>query len=521
MDDTVRDYDYIEELNGHDDHDGDHDGGSTNSSGPVSTDIDLSSRLAAVSSKPQRRQRPGNHSIPQKSKSAGLPTSRVTTAATTTATSTGLVTPGRLPRRNKSGDLPPSRATHNAHTTHRELSSKSAHAVSEDWFDFDSGPIPKHSTTSISTQSHSSNDDNSGELEESSFHGEENNRRSVRLRERREIVRTMSGKRERERVHEGGEALPGTALATTTSTSTSAATPAPPPPPPRGLARTKSGVPRPPQNQTPPSRVPPTRSRSDALMSSRRESMKALYRSNQDELTSTSRSISSTSKIVSEGESNSGTPRPRPRPQRAASGLEAGALSAVMMDRRPPTRSRSSDSTQLLTPIDDTNENSDQEQSKPQDAKWLERRQNKQDEIMTLAHDVKERFADAREKQEDLDYAASREIGTASSGDNFGNFNDDDDDDDQPMAMRTKKTVLEQLKKVANKTGAGARSLGKGTVNAIHDPKLAAKRLGHLSKDVGKATIKTALDPSKLAKGAKNMTVSNHGRVDSSHVESG
>ena len=121
---------------------------------------------------------------------------------------------------------------------------------------------------------------------------------------------------------------------------------------------------------------------------------------------------------------------------------------------------------------------------------------------MTLAHDVKERFADAREKQEEQEYTANAMNNSADRLD-FA----DDGDDDQPMAMRTKKTVLEQLKKVANKTGAGARSLGKGTVNAIHDPKLAAKRLGHLSKDVGKATIKTALDPSKLAKGAKNVTV--------------
>lgn len=192
-------------------------------------------------------------------------------------------------------------------------------------------------------------------------------------------------------------------------------------------------------------------------------------------------------------------------------------MAAVMVDRqRPPMRSKSTDSIGLggvqaattkttSSSLDDGIGSSHHGErggdEEVVDPKWLERRANKQSEIMTLAHDVKERFYEARERQEELEYAQSH-VHSSTDG-----VNGDLDDDDQPMAMRTKKTVLEQLKKVANKTGAGARSFGKGTVNAINDPKLAAKRFGHLSKDVGKATIKTALDPKKMAKATKNVTV--------------
>ena len=241
-------------------------------------------------------------------------------------------------------------------------------------------------------------------------------------------------------------------------------------------------------------------------MSSRRESMKALYRSTHHDETPALRSTSSGESDIPSGSSS----RRRHAPPKTKSGLEAGALAAVMDRRAPPTRSRSTDSAHLVTPepdspLEQSLSVSSHDGSNEHDAKWLERRQHKQDQIMTLAHDVKERFADAREQEYNASLMNNNNNNSA-DGLNFAN-EDDDNDDDQPMAMRTKKTVLEQLKKVANKTGAGARSLGKGTVNAIHDPKLAAKRLGHLSKDVGKATIKTALDPSKLAKGAKNVTV--------------
>lgn len=359
--------------------------------------------------------------------------------------------------------------------------SKSTHTTTDDWFDFDSAPtpapapIPKHSTTSI--KSHTSDD--SGELDGPSFHSEEN-RRGIRVRERRELVKAISERRLPDAADMGRGV-------NTTDGSRSRSTKS-------GVARSGANP-----NQTLSSRGTPSRSE---LMSSRRESMKALYRSNHDESPGLQPTNSADNLI-----SRSSTRR-RHAPAKTSSGLEAGALAAVMDRRHGPTRSRSTDSAHLIapTPADSSIEPSlslsSHDGSSEHDPKWLERRQHKQDQIMTLAHDVKERFADAREKQEEQEYNSNVMNSSADLLD-FG----DEEDDDQPMAMRSKKTVLQQLKKVANKTGAGARSLGKGTVNAIHDPKLAAKRLGHLSKDVGKATIKTALDPSKLAKGAKNVTV--------------
>jgi hypothetical protein len=142
------------------------------------------------------------------------------------------------------------------------------------------------------------------------------------------------------------------------------------------------------------------------------------------------------------------------------------------------------------------------------DAKWLERRATKMEEIMALAHTVKERFEEEREAKET---APNHLDATGSNNSTTKNNDGDEDDEDQPMAFRAKKTMLQQLAKGVQKTGKGARSLGKGTVNAIHDPKLAAKRLGHLSKDVGMATVKTAMDPKKMAigaaMGAKKVTV--------------
>lgn len=195
-------------------------------------------------------------------------------------------------------------------------------------------------------------------------------------------------------------------------------------------------------------------------------------------------------------------PPARPRPTRTKSGLEGAGLTAVLERHRrpPPNRSKSTDSAKLFSGDGMEPTDEDHITSTEHDEKWLERRKNKMDEIMTLAQDVKERFVEERERQEEHDYHVAQQ------GDGHGV--DLGDDDDQPMAMRTKKTLLEQVKKVATKTGGGMRSLGKGTVNAIHDPKLAAKRFGHLSKDVGKATVKTALDPKKMAKGATKLTVS-------------
>ena len=287
----------------------------------------------------------------------------------------------------------------------------------------------------------------------------------------------------------------------------------------------------------------PLRSRSDALLQSKRESMKAIYRTSPDDhkirSTTFSQGIGGISASTSDQESAIAC-RPRPAralPPRTMSGLEAGPLLAMAgaAAALTPNRTKSLDSTGSRTlststvgsshrssymdtsSDDDAHDldDEDDEHAGPtssnarsiQDAKWLERRASKMEEIMALAQSVKERFEEERESKES---APNPE--TTSYDHNSKNDNDDDGDEDQPMTFRAKKTMLQQIAKGVQITGNGVRSLGKGTVNAIQDPKLAAKRLGHLSKDVGKATVKTAMDPKKMAlgaaKGAKKVTVS-------------
>lgn len=290
-------------------------------------------------------------------------------------------------------------------------------------------------------------------------------------------------------------------------------------------------------------RKPPARTRSDALTSVRRETMKAMYRSQAEaasqnqasgaanhrraalglssghqrrgssrdlgasfgDLPASSSHDASFANLGLDAETSDAIPKGsesgggrRSRLERAKSGLEVGALGGGL--GRPPARSRSDDSLPGAPPAS----SEDDKTPRKTDRKWLERRANKQSEILSIAHDVRDRFEEDRERHEMEEQMGNKNF----APDELGGQGEAGDDDDQPMAMRTKKTALQQLKKVVNKTGAGARSLGKGTVNAINDPKLAAKRFGHLSKDVGKATIKTALDPKKMAKGAKSVTVS-------------
>ena len=291
----------------------------------------------------------------------------------------------------------------------------------------------------------------------------------------------------------------------------------------------------------------PVRSRSDALLQNKRESMKAIYRTSPDDhkirSTTTSSHGIGNSSSSSGGQASAAVGRPRPAralPPRTMSGLEAGPLLAMAgaATASTPNRTRSLDSTASLThstrstvgsshrssytdtSSDDDHDGHDDEEedgedSAPtptnarsiQDAKWLERRASKMEEIMALAQSVKERFEEERESKESVPNPD-----TVGYDHNSKNNNDDDGDEDQPMAFRAKKTMLQQIAKGVQMTGNGVRSLGKGTVNAIQDPKLAAKRFGHLSKDVGKATVKTAMDPKKMAlgaaKGAKKVTVS-------------
>eukprot|EP00934_Nitzschia_sp_Nitz4_P004138 Nitzschia sp. Nitz4//scaffold103_size77763//9784//11634//NITZ4_005439-RA/size77763-snap-gene-0.51-mRNA-1//1//CDS//3329532310//4128//frame0 len=377
--------------------------------------------------------------------------------------------------------------------------SNSDHDKGDDWFTFEDGQGKSDHLPPNSSSRHSSLHESTSELSASSFHADDGPSSETAPRPSRPGIGRSTSMRKSlaDRRKEFQKVQSEIAVNTGVQE--------------RGISRTMSGTG--PRRHRPQMSAPPTRhhshtSRRDLMkaqlrsgtdtLQSNRDLMKAQYRvgaenlqssrqlgglrnsSNHDSLGGSSHGIES----VSTDHSESSTPS-RPSLARTMSGLEGGALNAVILQRQAPQRTKSGDS------LAGANGGAG-------DKRWLDSRASKQDEIMNLAIDVRERFEEQRDRHE-------REAMHASS-DNL-DVEGKDDDDDQPMAMRTKKTALEQLGKVLTKTGAATRSLGKGTVNAISDPKLAAKRFGHLSKDVGKATIKTAMDPMKVAKATKNVTV--------------
>lgn len=462
--------------------------------------------------KPERRQRPTpSRGAPQRSKSASLATMRPNVNIAPPAAGSGR--PG-MPSRQRSIRASNSGGLKSGNTLNPTSDHGGALMDSTDaWFDFGGGGGGSSSSGVRGQHLNGSNNHSIDDFGGDSGPGTPDAADALRKRPLRRgggLTRGISERRmdfkaaQQQNTNTGGSGDDG---------------------PQRGVSRIKSGdLPRS-SRGPPPTRAAPPRSRSDALMSARRESMKALYRANPTSsdvgggglqrrnsvdrglglgLDNSASDLEGSGSGMNLNSASDGTrhrPPARPRPTRTKSGLEGAGLTAVMERHRrpPPNRSKSTDSAKLFSGDGMEPTDEDHITSTEHDEKWLERRKNKMDEIMTLAQDVKERFVEERERQEEHDYHVAQQ------GDGHGV--DLGDDDDQPMAMRTKKTLLEQVKKVATKTGGGMRSLGKGTVNAIHDPKLAAKRFGHLSKDVGKATVKTALDPKKMAKGATKLTM--------------
>lgn len=130
------------------------------------------------------------------------------------------------------------------------------------------------------------------------------------------------------------------------------------------------------------------------------------------------------------------------------------------------------------------------------DPKWLQRRAGRQDEIMNLAHTMKGKAEEERLRKEELERQHDQEA-----------YGDSDlEEDDQPMSMRTKKNALELLGTAISKTAGVTKSAAKGSVNAVRDPKRAAKRVGNLSKDVAKGTVGVIKDPKKAAIKMGNVT---------------
>jgi hypothetical protein len=82
-----------------------------------------------------------------------------------------------------------------------------------------------------------------------------------------------------------------------------------------------------------------------------------------------------------------------------------------------------------------------------------------------------------------------------------------DDDDDQPrMQQKKKEKGLKQIANLVCITAKLSRSTVKGSVNAVRDPKRAAKNLGNFTKDAAKGTVNVVRDPKKAAMNVTNLT---------------
>jgi hypothetical protein len=130
------------------------------------------------------------------------------------------------------------------------------------------------------------------------------------------------------------------------------------------------------------------------------------------------------------------------------------------------------------------------------DEEFLKKRRAKQDAI--LADAMRGRSSVTAEKA-DANPGVSNGFGN-------GSVHDMDPDDDQPMMKNKKKNVLSKLKKGLSKTAKTTKSAAKGSVNAVKDPKRAAKKVGGFANSGFKETVNMVLDPTLAAKRAVNLS---------------
>ena len=90
--------------------------------------------------------------------------------------------------------------------------------------------------------------------------------------------------------------------------------------------------------------------------------------------------------------------------------------------------------------------------------------------------------------------------------DMLGQGSDDDDDDQPRMKGKKKEKGLKQIANLVLITAKLSRSTVKGSVNAVRDPKRAAKNIGHFTKDAAKGTVNVVRDPKKAAMNVTNLT---------------
>jgi hypothetical protein len=171
------------------------------------------------------------------------------------------------------------------------------------------------------------------------------------------------------------------------------------------------------------------------------------------------------------------------------SGLDAGPLNAFLSsgNQRPLQGSGNFSCDRSIS-------------SAPASESFYVKRKERQDEIMEAA--LKERWEN-KDQKKDSD--------VKDAFDNNGDITDGEggDDDDQPKVKKKHKTPLAHLKKGLSKTAKTTKGVAKGSVNAVRDPKAAAKKVQGTAKkvrgfaqDIGKETGKMILDPRLAAKTA-------------------
>lgn len=231
--------------------------------------------------------------------------------------------------------------------------------------------------------------------------------------------------------------------------------------------------------------------------SNRRQSMKERYRSNSDDgsFAGSVRSEAPLRRYSMTGDDRSvvsSASRMRPNSGKVdpAAGLDAGPLNAFLGVGRSHSMSHvGSGGSVVSSPAGDF-------AGKPVDEEWLRSRAKRQEDILNVA--MKEKWE--RESQE------SKPKSTLKVNDSCDDIPDGEDDDDQPRVKRKANNGLRHVVDLVTKTAGVTKTVARGSVDAVRDPKKAAKKVGNLTKDVAKGTVNVVMDPKKAAKKAVHLT---------------
>jgi hypothetical protein len=217
----------------------------------------------------------------------------------------------------------------------------------------------------------------------------------------------------------------------------------------------------------------------------RRENFKNQYRSGGDDLESVNggRSVRSSRRFgggASDDRSVSSSTSFRRGGK--SSGLDGGPLSAFLGGIEVKKRGGGSGESVVNVPKLDGEE-------REVDEDWMKDRESQIDGILNQAKNERE------EEIAKLEEAARQAELDAMS--------DSDDDEALPTMQKIKKKGVKYLMKKGVKV---TKSTAKGSVNAVRDPKRAAKNVGNLTKDIAKGSVNAVLDPKAAAKKATKLT---------------